>query len=156
MEALKKIGQLWNKKGEPTSALPSYDAPIISSNKAKFKNANSSWSNDMWIMDFANDDDFHTSWQSHPNVKNPWYELDLGSEQPFDMISITENSENIKTYTIQYFANEKWHELLNGDKTGKVKVHRFSQVWGNKIKITITNSKNAPSIAEMGVYNERR
>ena len=155
LKALKKIGKLWDEKGKKTSTLPSYDAPIISTNIAKFKPSNSSWSNDMWIMDFANDDDFDTSWQSHRDVENPWYELDLGKEQPFDMISLTENSENIKSYKIEYLANEKWHEILQGKQTGKVKIHRFPQVWGNKIKITITSSINAPSIAELGVYNER-
>ena len=156
LEALQKIGKLWNKKGERTTPLPSYKAPIISSNIAKFKPANSSWSNDMWIMDFGNDDDFDTSWQSHRDIKNPWYEVNLGKEQPFDMITLTENNENIKSYTIEYLDNEKWHELLQGSQSGKVKIHRFPKVWGNKVKITITSSKSAPSIAELGVYNERK
>ena len=51
------------------------EAPIISSNIAKHQPANSSWSEDMDIMDFANDDDYKTSWQSHPSVKEPWLEI---------------------------------------------------------------------------------
>ncbi|MEH6406494.1 MAG: alpha-L-fucosidase [Leeuwenhoekiella sp.] len=155
LEALKKIGQIWHKNGQKTAKLPTFDAPIISSNIAKFKPSNSSWSNDMWIMDFANDDDFDTSWQSHRNIEKPWYEVDLGKEQPFNMITITESKANINKYKIEYFVNNNWVELLSGKKSDNVKIHRFPEVWGNKIRITITGYTETPSIAEVGVYNER-
>ncbi|MFI2744292.1 alpha-L-fucosidase [Zhouia sp. PK063] len=155
LAALKKIGELWKNKGPMTKLKGNYDAPIISHNLAKFKPSYSSWSNDMNIMDFANDDDFSSSWQSHRDIKNPWWEVDLGQEKAFNMISITENNSNITSYTIEYFLNNKWHKLLDGNNNGKVKIHRFKRVYGNKVKITITGAKNTPSIAEFGVYNER-
>lgn len=59
LAGLKKIGELWQRP-TTTTKLPDTAAPILSSNLAKFKPANSSWSDDMWLMDFANDDNFTT------------------------------------------------------------------------------------------------
>ena len=155
LQALNKIGKLWDKKSQTTSPLPLYDKPIISSNIAKFKPVNSSWSNDMWIMDFANDDDFSTSWQSHKDIKQPWLEVSMETEQPFNMISIADGNASFKEYKVEYLVNNTWIELLKGNKKGKIKIHRFPEVWGNKIRIIITSFNKAPSISEIGVYNER-
>lgn len=47
--ALKEIGRLWKNEGS-LPQLPPNDGPIISTNIAKFKSTNSSWSDDMHII----------------------------------------------------------------------------------------------------------
>ncbi len=155
--ALKEIGKIWQNKG-PVSSLPVFDAPIISSNIAKFKPSNSSWGNDMSIMDFANDDRFSSSWHSNPAVKTPWWEVELGEEQGFNMISIAEGGRDlrIKKYHIEYLESNVWKPLVAETIAGRVKVHRFNRVWGNKVRITIDECSDVPAIAEFGVYNERK
>lgn len=156
--AFRQIGKLWKNEGA-LPKLPKSDAPIISSNIAKFKPVNSSWSWDMQIMDFANDDDFTTGWESNKSVAKPWLEIELGSsEQPFNMITITEkdNKNDIHTYKLEYLHNNKWKTIFSGTKSDIIKVHRFNEVSGNKVRITIDGFKAAPTIAEFGVYNERR
>ncbi|KAA6301220.1 MAG: hypothetical protein EZS26_002609 [Candidatus Ordinivivax streblomastigis] len=157
VQALKAIGNLWKSAGA-TSKIPAFEPPIISSNIAKFKPSNSSWSNDGSIMDYANDDNFYSAWRSHPTVKNPWYEVELDPrEQPFNMIVITEEGQpHIQTYRLEYNVNNVWKPLLNGSDAGKVKIHRFDRVWGNKVRIIINEFSDAPAIAELGVYNERK
>jgi alpha-L-fucosidase len=149
---------LWKNEGA-LPKLPQSDAPIISPNIAKFKPANSSWSWDMQIMDFANDDDFTTGWESNKSVAEPWLEIELGnSEQPFNMITITEkkNKNDIQAYKLEYLHNNKWEPIFSGTKSDIIKVHRFNRVWGNKVRITIEGFRAAPTIAELGVYDERR
>lgn len=156
MKALKEIGKLWQHKGPMPALKGNYDAPIISSNIAKFKPSNSSWSNDMNIMDFANDDDFGTAWVSNKAVENAWWEVDLNEERSFNMIVITENNPNISSYTIKYFKNNQWHELLKGSKKDKIKIHRFERVYGEKVRINFDKADSPPVVLEVGVYNERR
>ncbi len=155
LAALKEIGKLY-KKPASFPVLPEYDAPVISTNLAKHRPANSSWSNDYAIMDFANDDDFGTAWNSNPSVKKPWYEVELDGAQPFNTIMVMESRPNIKSYRIEYFVDGAWKNIPVTPAEGRIKVHRFNQVWGEKVRILIDGFGRAPSINEFGVYNERR
>lgn len=157
VKALKEIGQLWKNEGALPLLAPN-DGPVISSNIAKFKSTNSSWSNDMNIMDFANDDNFRTAWRSNKSVKQPWIEIDLEKEQPFNLITIAEGGEksNIRKYRIEYMQNNQWKPLLNNGNEKKIKVDRFNQVWGSKVKIWVDEFVSPPAIAEIGIYNEKK
>jgi len=155
LAALAQIGKLWKNEG-PVGRLPDGEAPIISSNIAKKQPANASWSDDMWIMDFGNDDDFHTSWLSNPTVKSPWYEVVFDKDKAFNTIVITENKPNISRYRLEYFQNGTWKPLLTGENKGRVKIHRFNRVWGGKVRILIDQFATPPGIAEFGVYDEGR
>ncbi|QKJ31804.1 alpha-L-fucosidase [Mucilaginibacter mali] len=155
LAALKQIGSVWKNEG-PVNKLPALEAPIISTNIAKNQPSNSSWSDDMDIMDFANDDDFKTSWTSNSTVKTPWYEIDFGHEKAFNAISIAEQKANIKIYKLQYYQSGEWKTIFSGENTNKIKIHRFNRVWGSKVRMQIETYDHQPSIAEFGVYDERR
>ena len=155
LSLLKEIGTLWKNEG-PVSRLASSEAPVISSNIAKHKPADSSWSWDMQISDLGNDDDFKTYWESNIHVKDPWYAVDLGTEKPFNMVTITEAKKGIHQYRIQYFTHEQWETVFEGSNSHTVKIHRFGRVWGSKIRILFDSFNANPTIAELGVYNERR
>ena len=163
LAALAEIGRLW-KNDAPPVVLPPTEAPIISSNLAKRSPANSSWSDDMNIMDFGNDDNFRSAWQSNPAVKSPWYEVDLDREKAFNMVVITEAADdaaasvpgNISSYRLEYHSNGVWKQLLSGDKKGRVKIHRFPTIWGDGVRVLIDHYTTPPAIAELGVYDERR
>ena len=156
LAALKEIGKLWKNEGALTK-LPPNDGPVVSENIAKNKPINSSWSDDMNIMDFANDDNFHSAWCSNPTVKKPWIEIDLGKEQPFNTITIAEGNagSNIRKYRIEYLENNVWKPLLTNANNKKIKFEKFPGVWGNKVKIIVEEFDNPPVIAEIGIYNEK-
>lgn len=153
LEVLKQIGSKWKNEG-PVAAIPVTPRPVISHNLAKHAPSNSSWSWDMNIMDFANDDDFTTDWQSNPEVKTPWWEVTLGKEQSFNTIIVTEPKANITAYRIEYFQKGVWKPLLAGNLAGRVKMHRFAPVTGEKVRIWLTAYKELPAISEFGVYND--
>jgi alpha-L-fucosidase len=136
--------------------LPPLDAPVISSNLAKNQPSNSSWSDDMNIMDFANDDDFTTSWISNLTVKSPWYEIDFDREKGFNTIVVAEEKANITNYKLEYEENGVWKTIFDGENGNKIKIHRFNRVWGNKVRISVSKADHQVSIAEFGVYNEQR
>lgn len=160
LEALRETGRLYKgrKDGANNVKIPETDAPIISSNIAKGKSSEGSWSNDMSIMDFANDDNFGTSWHSNPRVGTPWLSIELGREQPLNTIVITEGGRDlrIKGYTLEYRLHGQWMPLNTEAKRGRVKIHRFPTVWGDAVRLTVTGKSDAPAVAELGVYYERR
>jgi alpha-L-fucosidase len=155
LAALAEIGRLWKNDGS-IALLPPTVAPIISHNLAKRMPAESSWSDDMNIMDFGNDDNFRTSWQSNPTVQSPWYQVDLGGDKEFNAVVVTEDKPNISHYRLEYRTNGVWKLLFEGDNKARVKIHRFGRVWGDAVRISIDRSDTPPAIAEMGVYEERR
>ncbi|WP_158826858.1 alpha-L-fucosidase [Mucilaginibacter lacusdianchii] len=155
LAALKVIGDTYKKDNQPAN-FKATGAPIISKNLAKNQPANSSWSDDMNIMDFANDDDFHSSWQSNPEVKQPWYEIAFKTPQTFNTVVIFESKPNIRKYKLEYEDNNQWKTFFEGENTKRVKLHRASKMHGSKIRVTIQEADSSPSIAEFQVYNEVR
>ncbi len=155
LAALKNIGEMWHNEG-PVTPLPPLDAPIISTNLAKHQASSSSWSDDDNIMDLANDDDFTTSWISNTTVAKPWYEIDFDREKAFNTVSIAEEKPNISKYHLEYYTNGEWKPIFSGENSKRVKINRFNRVWGSKVRIWIDKSDHQASIAEFGVYDERR
>lgn len=155
LTALSEIGRSWKNTG-PVEKMKPTGLPIISSNLAKGQPANASWSDDMWIMDFATDDNFNTAWISNSSVASPWFEVMLDKTKEFNMIVVTEKQQNIQQYQLEYLQDEKWKTIFSGQNDHRIKIHRFDPVWGDKVRIKIEKFSGAPSIAEFGVYNERR
>lgn len=152
---LKEIGKLWKNEG-PTQKIPVADAPIISLNLAKFQQTNSSWSDDMNIMDFANDDRFSSTWISNSMVKNPWFEIEFKGEKAFNMIVVADkNPSTFKKYKLQYQLDGVWKTIFDGENANRIKIHRFKGVYGDKVRIQIEGSGTTPEIGEFGVFNER-
>jgi alpha-L-fucosidase len=155
LAGLKEIGKRWKNQG-PTTPLAPLELPIIASNLAKNQAANSSWSDDMNIMDFANDDDYRTSWQSNKTVPQPWYEIDFKNERSFNTVVVAEEKANITGYALDYWNGVAWLPLFEGSSNGSIKMHRFQRVWGSKVRMQIKAYDHQPSIAEFQVFDERR
>ena len=155
IESLKEVGKIWKNEGA-TTKLPPLDLPIISSNIALKQATNSSWSNDMDIMDFANDDSYRTSWSSNSAVKNPWYEVDFKNEKGVNMVVVAERKANIDSYVLEYWNGIAWKTLFEGKNDDRIKIHRFDRIWTSKVRIRILNSNETPSIAEFQLFDERR
>jgi alpha-L-fucosidase len=153
LAALRKIGEIWDDS-RPVPRLSSFDAPIISTNIAKHQPCNSSWSDDMMIMDFGNDDSYRTSWESNPEVPQPWYEIDFPDYRSFNAITVYDTRSCIRRYDIQYEKDGQWRTIASDTNERKIKVHRFDRVRSGKVRILIHESTEAPAIAEFGVYNE--
>lgn len=157
LAALRKIGQLWTRRGHVAN-LPEAPSPIISSNLAKNRPSEGTWSDDYAIYDFANDDDFGSCWNSNREVMTPWWSVTLECEKPFNMVVITDRTDNrLQRYRIEYLESKGWKTLFEGLSPcrERVKIHRFPTVWGSQIRLTVLESRERTSIAEVGVYFER-
>lgn len=153
LAALQKIGAMWNNAGA-TQSLPTYEPPIIKHNMAKHRPTEYSWSYDYGIGDFACDDDFGTSWTSHPSVETPWWEVSLDSSRAFDLITILEETAGvIKEYRLEAGKNGKWTTLFAGEADPcRVKQHHLPATKADRVRITVTRHEGTVKIAEFGVY----
>ena len=188
LKALKQIGRAW-EKAEPGAAAkaalaidPGYRAddsrfsecaaPVTASNLAKHRRADSSWSWDMEISEFACDDDFESAWVANALAPgNPHLEIYLDKELPFNQIVMTEETgSEIRSYRIARRQNGVWTELFNVDadkesasvnasapglecrvkKSGRVTIMDFGEVYGDAVRITVTASRKTS--APDGVY----
>lgn len=154
LNALKKLGEIWQNTGHLVD-VPVCESPIIENNIAINRPCESSWSDDMMIMDFANDDNFSTAWDSRPFVKNPFWEVSLKENSAISMVVITEAKAGcLQKYSLEYELNGKWNKLFEGEapNQNKVKIHRFDTVHADKVRINIQESNGNPQIVEFGVY----
>ena len=158
LEALRQMGRIWTKRGH-VADVPEAPAPIISSNLAKNRPSEGSWSDDYAIFDFANDDDFGSCWNSNSEVRQPWWSVTLEREKAFNMVVITDrNDDRLRRYRLEYLTSGGWKPLFEGVSpcSERVKIHRFPTVWGSQVRLTVLESNGTASIAEVGVYCERR
>ena len=130
LKALTQIGKIWAKTepgaaGEAAKAIdPNYvaadlrfsecPAPIIASNLAKGRRADSSWSYDMEISEFAVDDDFGSAWVANAlGPECPNLRVYLDKELLLNMIAITEEvGSEIREYRLDARVNGQWQELM--------------------------------------------
>jgi alpha-L-fucosidase len=161
LAALTRIGQIWQPDPQ-TPKLPPFDAPIISHNLAKHRPSNATWSNDMWIMDFGNDDNFKTAWESNPSVAKPVYEVILGTEQTFNLITLLEKQASLTAYRLEYFSGNTWKPIpattadnRKATTPGRARIHRFKSVRGSRVRVLMDAFTAPPAIAELGVYREK-
>lgn len=155
IEALQEIGRLWENDGH-VADLPDSPLPIIvQANIAKRKPAESSWSYDYGIMDFANDDDFVTAWTSHPLVQKPFWMVDLQGRHSINMVSMTvPDAHVIQEYKLEYRNKETWHTIYEGQGKAfeKVIIHRFPTVKADAVRVTVKRFQGVVKICELGVY----
>ncbi len=153
VEALCQIGQMWKHEGS-TQPIPECDAPITLCNLAKGCPTEYSWSYDYKIGDFANDDNFDTSWISHSTVSEPWLEAGLNGKKRISLVTIVEKRKgSLQAYRIEYKRGKSWHKLFEGTAPEcRVKQHRFPPVMAERVRITITRHQGEVALSEVGVY----
>lgn len=186
LKALKQIGKAWNE-AEPGAAKKAAKAisadytggddrfsecaaPIISSNIAKHRRSDSSWSYDMEISEFANDDDFRSAWVANAlGPDQPWLETYLDKEVPLNMLVITEeDGSEIRKYSISFRKDGQWKEFVtvNADasgaeasparkdvrisKSGRVSIIRFEENYADAVRIDVLEHRK--TTAPDGIY----
>jgi len=156
VEVLRKIGRLWNATGH-VEDIPQAEAPIIGHNLAKFCPAESSWSYDYAIMDFANDDDFATAWTSHPSVERSFWQVDLqGSQRVATIVVMEEQAGVITDYQLQYRHNGTWTTIFEGAPRaeGRVQIHRFEPFDADALRINVLRHEGTVKIVEFCAYGK--
>ena len=151
--AMARIGQLWKNTGHIVN-VPKAPAPITEINLAVGKPCDSSWSEDMMIMDFANDDNFSSRWISSSQVKEPWWSVTLDPGTPVGMVVVTEGKADVlQSFQLELLQNGTWAPVNTPEEgAGRVHILRFPQRPADAVRLRFLKWNGELSIAEVGVY----
>ena len=153
--AMQRIGQLWKNTGHIVD-VPEAPEPITDINIAVGRRCDSSWSDDMNLMDFACDDNFGSCWVSSPEVKSPWWMVELDKPTAVNMVVVTEgNNSRMEALTVEVRQGKTWKTVDHQTVTAPRRVHicRFTPVQAEAVRVRFTAQNNTLSIAEVGVYS---
>lgn len=156
-KAMKRIGKIWKNTGHIVD-VPEAPEPITDINVAIGKPCDSSWSDDMDLMDFANDDDFSTCWVSSPEVKEPWWSVTLDQGTLINSVVVTELGGGVlNEYIVEYLHNGAWTAVTPGnDRESRTHITRFDPVYADAVRVRFTRYDGLLAIAEVGVYTPYR
>lgn len=151
--AMARIGQIWKNTGHMVD-VPKAPAPITEVNLAIGRPCDSSWSDDMMLMDFANDDDFSTCWVSSPMVREPWWSVTLPEDTPVGMVVMTEKKADVvKKWQLELRQDGIWTPVQADEQViGRVHILRFPQRPADAVRLKFTRWDGELAIAEIGVY----
>ena len=76
--------------------------------------------------------------------------------KPFNTVTIYDPEGSFADYRLKYLRAGVWYDIPVTPRAGRAKIHRFDRVWGERVRIEIDASGDAPQIAEFGVYDEMR
>lgn len=151
--AMARIGQIWKNTGHLVN-VPASPAPITEINLAIGKPCDSSWSEDMNIMDFAGDDNFSSAWVSSPQVKEPWWSVTLLENTPVGMVVLTEREAGVlKKWQLELLQDGVWTPVQAKEEgAGRVHILRFPQRLASAVRVRFLSWNGDLAIAEVGVY----
>ena len=151
--AMARIGQIWKNTGHLVN-VPASPAPITEINLAIGKPCDSSWSEDMNIMDFAGDDNFSSAWVSSPQVKEPWWSVTFLENTPVGMVVLTEREAGVlKKWQLELLQDGVWTPVQAKEEgAGRVHILRFPQRPASAVRVRFLSWNGDLAIAEVGVY----
>ena len=151
--AMQRIGQIWKNTGHIVD-VPEAPAPITDINLAVGRRCDSSWSDDMNLMDFANDDNFRSCWVSSPAVKQPWWQVELDRETAVGTVVVTTGKDcRLDAFVVELRRGGTWTPVSGAaTDAGRVHILRFPPMLSDAVRVRFTAYETPLSIAEVGVF----
>lgn len=104
------------------------------------------------------DGDKQSFWATADNVHHAILEVDLPSEQKFDIISLQEFiplGQRIEAYYIEVFKDNAWKVVYEGTSIGARRLIKLAQpLTCKKLRLTITQSPVCITLSEFGLYKK--
>ncbi|HLO99548.1 MAG TPA: discoidin domain-containing protein, partial [Fimbriimonas sp.] len=102
------------------------------------------------------DDKKETYWATDDNVHNASLTIDLKKPTLFNRFMVQEYislGQRIKGFNVEALVDGNWREIGRGSTIGYKRILRFAAVTATKVRFNITDSKAAPVISSVGLFN---
>ncbi|WP_446743616.1 alpha-L-fucosidase [Silvibacterium acidisoli] len=157
---LAEVGKLWQNTGAAPAIEKSIQ--ITTPNLAYARPSFASSIADTSGPDLANDNDFRTSWTADDGKADGWVEIDLKQPARFNTVTVVTGhvegkpgESSIGGYRVECQREGVWSTIAGSNVASVAEVHQFPPVEAEKIRVSVTGAEGqAPSLVEIGVYNE--
>jgi alpha-L-fucosidase len=168
LKRLEEIGQAWQRPGSDSKPDANTDAKIdenvviTTANLATGQKIHASDSPDTVGPDLANDGNFRSAFYFPAGQRTGWLEIELTDAREFNTLVLVEpvgrsedyQESRISRYRFQRWQSGEWVDMAAGNSPSRVQIHRIPRVSAQRVRLLIDVSREMPSIAEIGIYNE--
>ncbi len=101
------------------------------------------------------DDDVQTFWTTDKNVNKAAIEIQMTKGRTFNCIMLQENileGQRIEKFHFDYWDGQLWRTFTKGTTIGYKRLLRFPDVYTDRIKIIIDQSRTNPTLSSLGIY----
>jgi alpha-L-fucosidase len=107
--------------------------------------------------DKAMDGNQDTRWATDEGTKQAWLEVDLGAPATFDRVAIDEAyAGRVKRFELQCPQEGAWNTIFSGTTIGARYQHAFPPVTAQKVRLTILESSDGPTIKEFQLFPAKK
>jgi alpha-L-fucosidase len=95
-------------------------------------------------------------WAPPDSVTTCWVEIEMETAQAFNTIVLEEYIElgqRVAGFTIEAWDGSQYKQIARGTTIGKKRIVQFEALTSSRIRINITESKAAPVLGEVQIYN---
>ncbi|MBN2129600.1 MAG: alpha-L-fucosidase [Sedimentisphaerales bacterium] len=101
---------------------------------------------------YAFDGDPDTRWGGPPHSTSGWIAIDMGREETFDRVWISEAYDRVRQFEIQVQAHGQWETFYTGDRVGTDFEASFQPVTARHVRLNIIDATDVPTIWEFQLF----
>ena len=101
------------------------------------------------------DRDADTYWITPKGVSKANLEFDLAAEKTINRVELQEHiltGQRIASFTLEAWDGTEWKEFARGTTVGYKRLLRTEDVKTNKVRLTINDSRESPTLCNFGLY----
>ncbi len=104
----------------------------------------------------AFDADESTRWGGAPDTKSGWLAVDLGAEQTFDRVFISEGWDRVRSFELQMKKGDSWQTFFRGTTIGEDFSATFPPVTARHVRLNMPEAIHVPTIWEFHLFAPKR
>ena len=94
-----------------------------------------------------------TYWKAE--TKTPTIEIDFGKNLDFNRFLLQEyigKGQRIKSFTVEYWADNDWKPLIDQTTIGYKRIFRFQEIHASRLRIRVKDARDIPYLSEIQVF----
>jgi len=131
------------------------DGPVSDLGTNATASASSSW-NSSYAANYVNDGSFSTRWNSASGTTaGEWLQLTFSAPVSFNQVALSQFSDRITAYKIQYWNGSAWTDVVNATThLGVNATLSFPTVTASLVRLFVVSATDTPSIYEFQLFNQ--